>query len=282
LLVRQFSVAGQPVVLDLSVNWQLLGFTAVLALTVALLFGIAPALSATRVPPVDTLVVRHRIAARKKAWGLGGALVGAQVALCLTLVVAAGLFGRTFASLTGRDRGFDTARVLLTDIDARRIARPSTERLVLYERMIETVRSLPGVSGAALSVVTPVSDTEWDTLIRNPPGLSLPESERVVMQNFVSPGWFEVYGIRFVAGRDFIQSDISESSNVAIINQTMARRYFEGGNPVGRTIQETGSPGEPRQPLTIVGIVKDSVYLSLREEPRPPCTGQSRRARCSR
>jgi hypothetical protein len=85
----------------------------------------------------------------------------------------------------------------------------------------------------------------------------------------MAPGWFATYGTPLLIGRDFTRLDQVEPQRVAVVNETLARRYFGGRNPVGLTIREVGSPSDPKPPLTIVGLVRDSVYLSLRESPAP-------------
>ena len=117
--------------------------------------------------------------------------------------------------------------------------------------------------------MTPVSKNEWDTTIENPRGVSLDEEHRRVYKNEVSPGWFRTYGVPLVSGRDFSDQDQRRPQAVAIVNEAFARQYFEGRNPIGQTIREVGSPADPQPELTIVGLVRDAVYLSLRDVPPP-------------
>jgi predicted permease len=179
------------------------------------------------------------------------------------------LFVRTFAALIDRPLGFDADRVLVIQIDARQSTRPPQQRPALYQQMIEAVGAIPGVATASLSVMTPVSDNEWETVIENQPGSSLPEEERMVRQNLVGPDWFAVYGVPLLAGRGFEPADMAPDAPAVVISETFASRYFPGSNPVGHSIREVSSPDDPARPMTIVGIVKDSVYLSLREGPAP-------------
>ena len=112
--------------------------------------------------------------------------------------------------------------------------------------------------------MTPVSNNEWDTTIENPPGASLQDQDRRVYKNEVRPGWFQTYGMSLVSGRDFSELDQARPA-VAIVNEAFARRYFEGRNPIGHDVREVGSGSDPQPALTIVGVVQDAVYLSLRE-----------------
>ena len=268
-LVAQITTAGETPALDLSLDWRVLGFTTGVAVAVALLFGTIPALYATNADPMHSLRERRptNVAGHRR---VGGVLVAVQVALCLVLVVGAGLFVRTFTSLTGQHTGVDRDRVLIVDIDARRSAQASSERgPTLYNRVLEAVRALPGVADASFSAVTPVSNNTWDTLIENPVGLSLSKEERRVYKNEVSPAWFSTYGIPFVSGRDFDLREQTRNPTVAIVNEAFVRRYFGGKNPIGQTIREIGGPNDPTPALAIVGVVKDAVYVSLRDGPTP-------------
>ncbi|MEP6917183.1 MAG: ABC transporter permease, partial [Acidobacteriota bacterium] len=239
-LVAQMPTADGTPSLDLSLDWRVLGFAAGVAVTVALLFGTIPALYATSADPMHAVTERRPTSVVGRG-RVGSTLVALQVALCLVLVVGAGLFGRTFTALSGQHTGVDRDRVLVVNIDARRSLQVSPERGgALYTRIVEAVRALPGVTGASFSAVTPVSQSTWDTIIDNPVGLSRSESDRRVYRNNVSTGWFATYGIPFVSGRDFTVLDQASEPTVAIVNEAFVRRYFAGRNPIGQTIREVG------------------------------------------
>jgi hypothetical protein len=125
------------------------------------------------------------------------------------------------------------------------------------------------VAAAALSRITPVSDNTWSTGIDNPPGLNLPASERDVLLNFVTPGWFRAYGMAIRAGRDLTDADVADDRPVAIVNEAFARRLFPGRSPVGMSFQQTSGPNESLPAREIVGVVGDAVYESLRETVSP-------------
>jgi predicted permease len=261
VLVAQISTVEAPVSLRLSPDWRVLAFTAAVSFLMAVIFGTAPALRATSVVPVDVLTARGPAGAGRRRQA-GGLLVVAQVALCLVLVVAAGLFVRTFAGLATVDLGFNPDPVLLAGVNGSRSAVAPAARLNLFLRLREAVAALPGVASAGLSTMTPLNGQQ-DTLIENPGGLNLPESSRDVWTNTVSPEWFTVYGMQLEAGRTFDARDTPAAPPVILINHTMAKRYFPQGNAIGQTIRELAAAGTRAPARTIVGIVSDAIYDSV-------------------
>jgi predicted permease len=261
-LIAQFSTT---VDLDLPLGWRVLGFTAAIAIGTAIIFGTVPALRATRVDPNEAIKEQGRAIVGEGRLGVASLLVVAQVALSLVLVVGAGLFVRSFVSLARLNLGFEPDPILIVDVDAKRSNVARESRQPLFERARQAVLAVPGVRNAGGSVITPIDNSSWDTLIDNPEGLSLPESERDVWSNAVSPGWFATYGIQLLAGRDFDAHDTLGSPRVVIVNETLAKKYFKNQNPIGKIIREISSPKDPSEPMRIVGLVKDAVYLSPRE-----------------
>ncbi len=268
LLVRQLSTASSPVFLDLSLDWRVLGFTAAVAAGTAILFGTVPALRAARVEPNEALKDQGRGVAGERRLGLGHSLVVGQVALSLVLVVAAGLFMRTFSALASLDLGFDPSRVLVVNVNAQRSGSPMDRRLDLFARVREAA-AVPGVAHAAVSLVTPVSGTTWNNRIDVQDGPPLPEKERIAHINYVTPDWFATYGTRILAGRDVAAIDRAGSPPVAIVNEAFARKFLNGRNPLGRMVRQESRPGRKNPFMEIVGLVRDAVYLSLRD-PVPP------------
>src|SRR5207248_1890552 len=160
-------------------------FTIALATGTALLFGIVPAMRSTRVSPSDAIKEQGRSIVGESRLGLGSLLVVGQVALSLVLIVGAGLFMRTFSTLSNVRLGFDPDPILIVNANAKRSTIEPAQRATLYERLREAAASVPGVKSAALQNITPLTNSQWDTLIENPEGLSLPESERDVYMNEV-------------------------------------------------------------------------------------------------
>jgi putative ABC transport system permease protein len=265
VLVRQLSTQANTVFLDTSLDWRVLAFTASVAIAVALLFGVVPALRASRTEPTDVIREHSRTTPGERGIGFGGALVAGQVALCLVLVVAAGLFIRTFTTLATLNVGFDRDRVLLVRLDVSPKSAEPSQRLALYEQIATTVRAMPGVAHAAISEVTPVSGTITDVYVEAETGPRLAPPQNISYRNVITPDWFATYGTRLVAGRDFDERDRLSSPPVAMVNETFVRRFLQGANPLGRRIRNPSSaPGETRPWMEVVGVVADAAYLSLR------------------
>ena len=246
----------------------MLGFTAAIAIGTAAVFGAWPALRATRVEPIEALKAQGRGFAGDHR-GLSQPLVVLQVALSLVLVVAAGLFVRTFTRLATLNPGFERHGVMIVGLD---LGHSRTSRDAIgaeFVRAADEVAAVPGIAHAAASSITPISRTLWNEVYEFPDKPSLSEDDRTVDTNAVTPGWFATYGTKLRAGRDFTAADRTGAPAVAIVNEAFARKYLDGASPVGRTIQKTAEPGRTSPPLEIVGLVESAVYESLREDPPP-------------
>jgi putative ABC transport system permease protein len=269
LLVRQLSTSNNAVFLSLALDWRVLGFTAAVATATALLFGMAPALRGTRVQPNDALKAQGRGVVGDGRFGLGSALVVLQVALSLVLVVAAGLFMRTFSSLASLPLGFDSGPVLVANLNAQALQLELEARPALFRRALDAAVATPGVASAAISAVTPVSNNTWNNTIELPDGPNLPGNERLTYLNLVSENYFRTLGTPLLAGRDFTSQDTNGAPMVAIVNEAFAKKFAYGKNPIGVRIRQPGYGARPSVDRVIVGYVKDAVYESLRETPPP-------------
>lgn len=270
VLVYELSGEAAAKALDVGLDWRVLLFTIGVATATALLFGIVPALRSTRVAPNEAIKEQGRSIVGESRFGFGSLLVVAQVALSLVLIVGAGLFMRTFSSLAHVRLGFEPDPILTVSVGAKRSTVAVNERPLLYERLREAAASVPGVRSAALHNITPLTNSSWDSLIENPEGLSLPESERSVHMNEVSAEYFATYGTQVLAGRDFNARDSRTAPPVVLVNETFAKKYFPGVSPVGRRIRNDPSDSANPPPWReIVGLVRDAVYESLRDKIPP-------------
>ena len=267
VLLRQISTAADTVFLDLSIDWHVLAFTAGIAAVTTLCFGVAPAFFTSRVAPMDALKEHARTNAGLTRGAMTDWLVMVQVALSLVLVVAAGLFVRTFMTLRQRPLGFSTAHVLLVTIDASRAIVDPADRMPLYERSREAVRALPGVSEAALSLTTPVGSGQFTPRIEMTDA-SAADAQGPIWANLISPGWFATFGTPLVAGRDLTDGDRKGAPRVAVVNEAFARKLGIR-DPIGRTFMLYPRTARSLGPIEIVGVAANAIYTSLRT-PAPP------------
>jgi hypothetical protein len=204
-------------------------------------------------------------------------IVGSQVALSLVLLAAAGLLLRSFLKLVTLDIGFDRNNVLLVQTDLGVAKIPVGRRAATYEEIESRLSALPGVLSVGRSTIAPISGnevvnnsvhTDWTkpSIVRKDfAGWLEADIKFWVYLDFISPGYLPTLRMPLLAGRNFTSADMGSSHAVAIVNQTFARRFFPGLNPIGRPYLA----GVPAQPVEVVGLVEDSKYFSLREENRP-------------
>jgi putative ABC transport system permease protein len=280
LIVQQLSNHNLTVVLDLTPDWRVMLFTTIVTIATTMLFGVAPAFAvrASAAHARDALRIAagrgraafdHQPADRRLGPASMNALVVAQVALSFVLVVAAGLFVRTFASLVTEQLGFDRDAVLLVNMNVQRAAIPIPQRPAAHEQLRAAVRALPDVASAALSLVTPVSGN--GIVPRIEVSGQLPQQDggfggNAVM-NVVSTSFFDTFGTPLVAGRDFTERDTAAAPLVAVVSQKLARTFLGNASPLGHTvkIQLGAAPAE----VEIVGVAGDAAYRSVREGIRP-------------
>jgi putative ABC transport system permease protein len=272
LLVTRISTAQTKIFLDLKPDARILGFTAGIALLTGLLFGVLPAFRSTRVSLASAMKGgsagegegRHRF--RSGRW-----IVASQVGLSLVLLVAAGLFVRSFVKLVTLDLGFDRNNVLIVSASAKNTGLAPEQWQAVHDQVLVRLKSLPGVLSASRSLLTPIGGSSWDNAIivegQNAPAFSLDNSDTLF--NFVSPGYFQTMRTQLLTGRDFNEHDTATSLPVAIINESLARKFFPHVNPLGQRFHVDAMPGEKAPSVEIVGIVRDAKYGTLQEDFAP-------------
>jgi predicted permease len=266
-LVRLLSTAGDPLQIDLSLDGMVLLFTAGLTVGTCLLFGLAPAFRAVRVAAHEALSLASRgTVAGANRFNLGKALVAGQIALCLVLMVAAGLFSATLRNVLREPLGFDQHKVLAIEIDTRQLV-PADQRIALFETLLQKVRQLPGVASAATILFKPFSGSAQN-------GFAFPdgEDERDTRDsrtwlNRVSPGYFKTMRATILAGREFEEGDKRGAEKVVIIDEKTARDYFGTQDPIGQCLRGDFGPNTKGRFL-IIGVVKDMKYAEIREPKR--------------
>jgi predicted permease len=269
LLVGLLTTSSDSLFLDLGVDGRVLAFTLVTAVTTGILFGLAPAWRATRVDAQVTLKAGGRgIVEGRSRFTIGRALVTAQIALSLVLVMGAGLLLGSFRKLATLDPGFQREGVLVVGVDLENAGYAATARGAVYDELLRRFRALSGVRAAAASEIVPISGAAWNGHINVPGHIAKSADETQVYFNRITDGFFGAMGTRLVAGRDFDQRDGPTTRPVAIINETVANRFFPGTSPIGKYYRQSmhDSLGTP---IEIIGVVKDAKYRQLRESPRP-------------
>ena len=269
-LVAMLSTRTNFTFLDLSMDWRVFAFTAAVGTATGLLFGVYPAMRGTRVAPADALRDHARgIVSGGGRFNVGHGLVALQVALSFVLVFGSTLFVRTLVGLTTQGMGFASERVLIATIDLRRTKAENAARLPIYQQVREAVAAVPGVEAAAATFVTPVGGSTWGLRV-TVPGFNAPESERGSLFNANTPDYFRAMRTPILAGRDFTSADAAHRPPVTIVNEAFAKKFYAGQNPVGKTFvwERFGRERKDRQ-FEIVGLVADSKYRTLREEPQP-------------
>ncbi|HYL91888.1 MAG TPA: ABC transporter permease [Alphaproteobacteria bacterium] len=263
-LVSFLSTQNNQVFVNLQPNWHVLAFTAGLALLTCLLFGLAPAFQAAGTAPGEIMKTGGRgLTSEPKRFGLRKVLVVSQVAVSLVLLVGSLLFVRTLQNLLTMDPGFEQDNLLVTDIDLSPLKIPVEQRAAFQQAILERVRTIPGVVSAADLAVVPVSGSSWNDNV-SVPGTGIQRKSSHF--NMVSPGYFQTMQIRLLAGRDFDQRETAKSLPVAIVNEAFAQQFFGGVNPVGKTVSKERDGGKPDLMLQIVGLVKNTKYIDLRED----------------
>ena len=266
-VVQQLSTRFNPIDLDISIDSTVALFAIATTALATLLSGIVPAVRGTELLR-STLLWSTDLNERGRLSGPSAALIVVQVALSLVLVVAAGLFLKTFSSLTAVPLGFEPERVLMATVSAADARVPPGQRLQMFDRVREAVRSVPGVADAAFSFLTPVMGPILLRPVDVADGGATPERERLSSVNLVSPGWFRTLGTPIVAGRDFVDADRAGTPPVVVVNEAFARKFLNPSTPLGQVVR-FGIVGPNAGAAEVVGVAGDAVYSSLREPPPP-------------
>jgi predicted permease len=267
-LLLLVSSGRQPLDINVHPDLTILAFTAGAAALAGLIFGVVPALYTTRVELTPVLKAGSRAAAHaapRRRLSLGKVLVIGQVALGLVLLIGAGLLVRTLRNLKGQNMGFEQHRLLLFGIDPTQDGYKDASLMDFYRQLSQRIQTVPGVRSSSMSFLTLIADYFNSSDISIDGYTPQPGQKMNVYWNAVGPGFFKTMEIPVLLGRGIGRSDTESSPKVVVINQTMARKYFNQSNPVGRRIRLPLSP-TPQVEYQIVGVVGDAKYWSLRHE----------------
>ena len=267
-LVRTVRALGRPMLPrlnEVSVDIRAILFTIAACVSAAMLFGLAPAFQVSRAKANEWL--KERGGSQRTA-RMQTTLVIVELALSVVLLVGAALLGQSFVRLAGTDPGFQIHQTMTAHVSLPRSRYPDApSRISFAERTLDKMRASPGVVASGTIDALAIADDRQGTgftIEREAPSDAVESA--IVNFSFVSPGYFEAMGIPLIAGRYFEMRDRADSSPTIVINQSMARLYFGGRDPIGRRITMGFNTGTPRE---IVGIVGDERHVSLDREAPP-------------
>jgi predicted permease len=261
-------LANVPVRLGFAFDWRVFAYAFAAVVFTAVSAGLSPALRATR---ADVNTVLHQ-GGRTDAGGkarhkVRGDLMAAQVAGSLTLLIVAGLFVRSLRAVERMDMGFDPNQLLNVRLDPSINNFNETQTKEFYRSLEAKIRALPGVESASLASAVPIAYAlgKESVYIEGrpvPPGQKAPET----MFNSVDASYFDTLRIRVLLGRAFMDADSEASPRVAIINETMAKHFWPGEDPIGKRFSLTSDAGPF---VEVVGVARDGKYRVLAEDPQP-------------
>ncbi len=266
-LLNMLPSNGATLLLQATPDLRILLFSTAVALTTGIIFGLAPAIQATKLNLWTTLKdVVGAVTGGAHSAGLRKSLVTAQVALSFLLLVGAGLFARTLANLKNTQTGFDRpANLLAFQLDPAKSGYTIPRVRTFYTEALSQIRSAPGVKSSAYAMWPLLSGREFDLTVLVEGHQSQDREDMQANYNLVSPGFWQAMGIPLLQGRDFDQRDRSEATgdqqlwSTAIVNREFAEHYFGSANPIGRHIGCChGTATKPD--IQIVGVVENSLF----------------------
>jgi predicted permease len=249
--------------LDLRLDGRVLGFTVAITAATALLFGLAPALRATRVNLKEELQGGARTLGAGSRSRLSQSLMIIQIALSLVLLVGTGLFVRTLRNLQTVDPGFNPHQLVLFRVNA--VGYADDQSAALHARLRERLERLPGVRAVTFSRVALLGDGRMSRRVAVPGTTPDPGQSPNINVNALAPNFLRAMEIPLLLGREFTDHDAASAPKVAIVNQAFARRFFGDESPLGRRIEFGNTPNASAASVEIVGGARDAKYTGLRE-----------------
>lgn len=252
--------------LDLQFDSAVIIFTIAVSMITGLLFGLAPAFQSSRPDLVTELKERSSVPTGGHWYGLRNLLVVGQVGLSFIALASAGLFLRSLGNAQQIDPGFDADRLLILGVSPGTNGYDEPRGRELYRRIIERASGVAGVEAVSIATGVPLFDGGFmRTVFKEGQDTSDPRAGRLTQLNQVTPGYFRTMGLRVVKGREITDADREGAPRVAVINETMAKQYWTGEDPLGKQFRFFGDPA----PLQVIGIVEDSKYNFLGEDSTP-------------
>jgi len=248
-----------PIDFGLSISGPVLAFALGVTLFTGLVFGLLPALQASKPETVSALKGASRGAGGSRASSI---LVVGQMAMSLLLLMSAGLFVQNLREAVTVDRGFDESNLVVASLDPSLIAYDEVRTRAFYDALLQELRAMPEVQEAAVGQFVPLGFSSSQRGVQVPGYDPAPDEQMSIDYNIVGPGYFQAMGVRFLEGRPFDTRDDEAGPPVVIINEALANRFFPGESALGKVI---GTAGEERE---VVGVVATGKYGSLGEAPK--------------
>lgn len=264
-LVAFLSTDNSQVFIVFKPDWRIASFTLAIALATCLLFGLTPAIRASRNSPVSAMRAAGRgLTAGREHFGIRRALVVFQVALSMVLLAGALLFSGSFRRLLTLDAGLRQAGMLSASLDFSASNVPRDRQAAFKRQLLDRVSAIHGVDSATEAKYVPLAgtyDNDDFELIADP-------NKKTILSdvNQVAPAFFKTMEIPMLAGRDFQRTDTLTSPKVVIVNQMFAKKLLDGASPLGATVRKITGPGEPEELFQVVGLVRDSKYDDLHDD----------------
>ena len=256
---------SQPLLISPLPDPRILAFTVGLTFLTGIVFGLLPALRASRPDPWTTLKdTVGSIAGGGGSLFLRKGLVTAQVALSFLLLFGAGLFVKSLQNLKTTETGVELDNLVAFQLSPALNGYDNTRGQIFYQQLLDRLRSAPGVKSAALASVPILAGDEWDSSMAVEGHQPKDGEDMQAFMNALSPGYFETMKIPLLEGRDFRSSDAKQESTVAIVNRKFAEHFFKGQSAVGKRLGFGGGPGT-KLTIEIIGVAADSLYEGPRE-----------------
>jgi macrolide transport system ATP-binding/permease protein len=247
------------------IDWRVLALSAGVCVMATLLLGLVPAMQTRKIDLAGALKSDSAgvVGGGGRAW-IRSSLVVVQVSLSFVLLVGAGLLLQSLKKTRNTSPGFSTHEVLDTAVNLTAAGYDAQRAQSFQDELLERVKALPGVELAAFARMTPLSYGSFSSTAIAVDGYQPPPEEQPIVQyNEVGPEYFATMGIPLMSGREFTRGDDEKAASVAVVNETMAAKYWRGKNPIGERVQVKG------RWMQVVGLAKDSKYQSVRETPKP-------------
>ena len=264
-LLSLIPVEGQPLLIQASPDARILAFTLALTFLTGIVFGLLPAVRASRPDPWSTLKdTMGSIAGTSGSLFLRKGLVTAQVALSFLLLFGAGLFVRSLQNLKTTETGVVLDNLITFQVSPDLSGYTDERAVIFYQQLRERLRSAPGVKSAGIASISILSGNEWDSSMSVEGHRAADGEDMQAFMNSLSPDYFETMQIPILEGRDFRESDLKKEATVVIVNRRFAEHFFKGASAVGKRVG-WGTAPDTKLTMEIVGVVENSLYEGPRE-----------------